>query len=87
MCCVCCTKVATYLPNSGIEACPRAVTGGNRIRRQVEGYNRLVDLIRNEVNLAGTHVGCDSSQCGFCTLGVTMALEGILKATPSSSGT
>ncbi len=28
----------------------------------------LVDLLRNTLGLTGTHVGCDSSQCGACTV-------------------
>ena len=28
----------------------------------------LVDVLRNELNLTGTHVGCDTSQCGACTV-------------------
>src|SRR5579885_1637576 len=28
----------------------------------------LVDLIRRDLGLTGTHVGCDTSQCGACTV-------------------
>ena len=28
----------------------------------------LVDLIRGSLGLTGTHVGCDTSQCGACTV-------------------
>jgi carbon-monoxide dehydrogenase small subunit len=28
----------------------------------------LVDLLRNTLELTGTHVGCDTSQCGACTV-------------------
>ena len=28
----------------------------------------LVDLLRNHLRLTGTHVGCDTSQCGACTV-------------------
>ena len=28
----------------------------------------LVEIIRERLNLTGTHVGCDTSQCGACTL-------------------
>ena len=28
----------------------------------------LVDLLRNSLRLTGTHVGCDTSQCGACTV-------------------
>jgi carbon-monoxide dehydrogenase small subunit len=30
----------------------------------------LVDVIRNHLRLTGTHVGCDTSQCGACTVHV-----------------
>ena len=28
----------------------------------------LADLLRNQLRLTGTHVGCDTSQCGACTV-------------------
>ncbi len=28
----------------------------------------LADLLRTQLNLTGTHVGCDTSQCGACTV-------------------
>ena len=28
----------------------------------------LVDILRNDLRLTGTHVGCDTSQCGACTV-------------------
>tara|TARA_B100000929_G_C15251890_1_gene333514 strand:+ start:64 stop:522 length:459 start_codon:yes stop_codon:yes gene_type:complete len=28
----------------------------------------LVEIIRERLNLTGTHVGCDTSQCGACTI-------------------
>jgi aerobic carbon-monoxide dehydrogenase small subunit len=28
----------------------------------------LVELLRNHLGLSGTHVGCDTSQCGACTV-------------------
>ena len=36
----------------------------------VEGRTLLVDFLRNSLNLTGTHVGCDTSQCGACTVHV-----------------
>lgn len=36
----------------------------------VEGRTLLVDLIRNRLELTGTHVGCDTSQCGACVVRV-----------------
>jgi len=36
----------------------------------VEPRRLLVELIREDLNLTGTHVGCDTSQCGACTVHV-----------------
>ena len=34
----------------------------------VESRLLLVDLLRNNLELKGTHIGCDTSQCGACTV-------------------
>ncbi len=34
----------------------------------VAGNTLLVQLLRDELGLTGTHVGCDTSQCGACTV-------------------
>ena len=34
----------------------------------VEGRTLLVEFLRSELRLTGTHVGCDTSQCGACTV-------------------
>ena len=41
---------------------------GRSIRRQVEPNLLLVDLLRQQLELTGTHVGCDTAQCGACTV-------------------
>ena len=41
---------------------------GRSIRRQVEANLLLVDLLRRDLALTGTHVGCDTAQCGACTV-------------------
>lgn len=41
---------------------------GRHVRRDVEPRMLLVDLLRDELALAGTKVGCDTSQCGTCTV-------------------
>ncbi len=41
---------------------------GKRRRVDVEPRLLLVHLLRERLNLTGTHVGCDTSQCGACTV-------------------
>ena len=36
----------------------------------VEGRTLLVELLREQLHLTGTHVGCDTSQCGSCVVHV-----------------
>ena len=43
---------------------------GKRFTKDVEDRTLLVDFIRDEAGLTGTHVGCDTSQCGCCTVHV-----------------
>ena len=35
---------------------------------EVEGRTLLVDFLRENLGLTGTHVGCDTSQCGACVV-------------------
>ena len=41
---------------------------GTAERRDIEPRMLLVHLLRDELRLTGTHVGCDTSQCGACTV-------------------
>jgi carbon-monoxide dehydrogenase small subunit len=41
---------------------------GSRIEREVESRTLLVHFLREELGLTGTHIGCDTSSCGACTL-------------------
>ncbi len=36
----------------------------------IESNTLLVDLLRDKIGLTGTHVGCDTSQCGACVVHV-----------------
>jgi len=38
------------------------------VNAQVDARTLLVDFIRNNLALTGTHVGCDTGQCGACTV-------------------
>ncbi len=41
---------------------------GTRFERKVEPRLLLVQLIREELLLTGTHIGCDTTYCGACTV-------------------
>ncbi|GAB4116662.1 MAG: (2Fe-2S)-binding protein [Rubrivivax sp.] len=41
---------------------------GRPVETAVEASTLLVDLLRGPLALTGTHVGCDTSQCGACTV-------------------
>ncbi len=43
---------------------------GKPVSGDVEGRTLLVQFIREQLNLTGTHVGCDTSQCGACVVHV-----------------
>jgi carbon-monoxide dehydrogenase small subunit len=43
---------------------------GQRHELDVEPRRLLVQAIREDLDLTGTHVGCDTSQCGACTIHV-----------------
>ena len=41
---------------------------GQKVSRDVEGRTLLSDFLRENLELTGTHVGCDTSQCGACVI-------------------
>ena len=43
---------------------------GKAVSGTIEGRTLLVDFLRNDLHLTGTHVGCDTSQCGACVVHV-----------------
>jgi carbon-monoxide dehydrogenase small subunit len=46
-----------------------SITVNGKVRRaEVEPRLLLVHFLREHLNLTGTHVGCDTSQCGACTV-------------------
>ena len=50
------------MPNVTMTVNGKAVSG------EVEGRTLLVDFLREHLRLTGTHVGCDTSQCGACVV-------------------
>ena len=43
---------------------------GGAVSEEVEDRTLLVELLRENLRLTGTHVGCDTSQCGACVVHV-----------------
>lgn len=43
---------------------------GKTVSAEVEGRTLLVQFLREGIGLTGTHVGCDTSQCGACVVHV-----------------
>ena len=43
---------------------------GKRISKEVSDHTILSELLRDHLNLTGTHIGCDTSQCGACVVHV-----------------
>ena len=47
---------------------PSPSSNGERYERDVEARRLLVHFIRDDLDLTGTHVGCDTGNCGACTV-------------------
>jgi len=46
-----------------------AITVNGKLRKaHVEPRTLLVHFLREQLNLTGTHIGCDTTQCGACTI-------------------
>jgi aerobic carbon-monoxide dehydrogenase small subunit len=41
---------------------------GETVEREVDARKLLVHFIRDDLDLTGTHVGCDTGNCGACTI-------------------
>src|SRR4051794_13992867 len=46
----------------------KLTVNGKAVSADVEDRTLLVQLLRDNLNLTGTHVGCDTSQCGACVV-------------------
>ena len=60
-------KRKSVRPENGGHMITVAVNG-RKFTRAVEPRVLLVDFIRDDLRLTGTHVGCDTSHCGACTV-------------------
>jgi carbon-monoxide dehydrogenase small subunit len=48
----------------------KMTVNGKPASGQIEGRTLLVEFLRETLGLTGTHVGCDTSQCGACVVHV-----------------
>jgi aerobic carbon-monoxide dehydrogenase small subunit len=48
----------------------KLTVNGKAVSADIEDRTLLVHLLRDHLNLTGTHVGCDTSQCGACVVHV-----------------
>ena len=46
------------------------IVNGKPVSAELDPRTLLVEFLRNELGLTGTHVGCDTGQCGACTVHV-----------------
>ncbi|WP_418068038.1 (2Fe-2S)-binding protein [Roseibium porphyridii] len=54
---------------SEIEQVPVSLTvNGKKVQRFVEPRTLLIHFLREELNLTGPHIGCETSHCGACTV-------------------
>ena len=44
------------------------IVNGKAAKAEIDPRTLLVEFIRNDLGLTGTHVGCDTGQCGACTV-------------------
>ncbi|GGA73510.1 carbon monoxide dehydrogenase [Nitratireductor aestuarii] len=64
------------------------VVNGRKVTQTVEDRTLLVHFLREHVGLTGTHVGCDTSQCGACVVHVDgKAVKSCTMLAAQASGT
>ena len=56
------------MPDNVEKVAIRLTVNGKAHRLTVEPRMLLVELIREQLDLTGTHVGCDTTYCGACTV-------------------
>jgi len=55
-------------PLPKIDMPSRLTVNGEPVEREIDPRRSLSDFLREDLGLTGTHVGCDTSQCGACTV-------------------
>ena len=53
---------------TGVDIPISLTVNGKSVSRTVDARTLLVQFLREQLQLTGTHVGCDTAQCGACTV-------------------
>jgi aerobic carbon-monoxide dehydrogenase small subunit len=56
------------MPDSTQKVSIKVSVNGKAYSREVEPRQLLVEFLREEIELTGTHIGCDTTYCGACTV-------------------
>jgi carbon-monoxide dehydrogenase small subunit len=65
-----------------------AVINGKRVKRRAPARQHLADFLRQELELTGTHLGCEHGICGACSVRVNGAVvRGCLMLAVQADGT
>lgn len=63
------------------------VVNGQKVRRRVAARQHLIDFLRLELGLTGSHLGCEHGVCGACTIRVNgEAVRGCLMLAVQADG-
>jgi carbon-monoxide dehydrogenase small subunit len=58
------------MPEAPVSLSISLTVNGKPVHADVDARTLLVELLRRDLGLTGTHVGCDTAQCGACTVHV-----------------
>ena len=64
------------MPDLQIEA----IVNGRKIKRAAKPHQRLLDFLRDDLNLTGNKEGCGAGECGTCSVFVERHLDEVLPA-------
>ena len=56
------------MPDSATRVAISLTINGKPVQAEIEARTLLVEFLRDELDLTGTHIGCDTSFCGACTV-------------------